>query len=325
MARFLIRRILWTCIVLILVNFLAYTYAHYARWMQLAHNPLFAVNEAAEPVWTPYKDYLVSSLKGEMGDTPGARALPLTQLLADATRASFGLLSLAFGLSLALGLMIGLNAVRTDPPRAPSWLILVTTTTLTMPAFYVGATLVAISVYYLLLAPGKNELLLPLGGFGWDLHLVFPTIALMLRPTFHIAQTSAALLSEELTKPYIIVARSFGYPWRTIRGRIALRNILGHVTLTVAGSLRLLVGELIMIEWLFGWPGLGKILASTLQAPNTVSISGAYLPASYLHAPTIAGIVTIITALFLLTDLIASTLNQILDPRLHAGENVRHA
>jgi ABC-type dipeptide/oligopeptide/nickel transport system permease component len=325
MVKFIIRRILLLLFVLLLVNFLAYAYAHYARWMQMAHNPLFTLDEVIEPVWPHYREYLLSSLTGDMGDTPGTRGLPLTKLLMEASRASLGLLGSAFGLSLALGLIVGLASVHTDPPRPFSWLVIATTMAITMPAFYLGATFIAASVYYLLSSPGKNELLLPLGGFGWDRHLVFPVLALMLRPTFQIAQTSATLLSGELTKVYTIVARSFGFSWRMIRSKVAFRNIAGNIALTIAGSLRLLVGELIMVEWLFSWPGLGKLLAATLQAPNTVTISGVYLPEYYLHAPTVAGVVTIMTAIFLAADLTASTINQALDPRLRIGEEARHA
>lgn len=44
--------------------------------------------------------------------------------------------------------------------------------------------------------------------------------------------------------------------------------------MAVAASLRLMVGELILVEWLFGWPGLGRPLASTLLPPTVASTAG---------------------------------------------------
>jgi peptide/nickel transport system permease protein len=75
---------------------------------------------------------------------------------------------------------------------------------------------------------------------------------------------TAGLLAEEFGKQYVTTARSVGYTWRQIRQRNAMRNILAAVILTVASSVRLLVGELIVVEWLFRWPGLGSLLAYTL-------------------------------------------------------------
>jgi ABC-type dipeptide/oligopeptide/nickel transport system permease component len=68
----------------------------------------------------------------------------------------------------------------------------------------------------------------------------------------------------ELGKQYIIAARSFGHTWHDIRLRQAMRNIIATVILTIAKTFRILVGELVVVEWLFNWPGLGRMLASTL-------------------------------------------------------------
>jgi ABC-type dipeptide/oligopeptide/nickel transport system permease component len=80
----------------------------------------------------------------------------------------------------------------------------------------------------------------------------------------------------------------------------------------------MLVGELVVVEWLFNWPGLGRMLASTL-VPGKLSTN---LGASglFLDPPTVAIIIAIIALLFLLTDLLASVLVRIVDPRLRAQD-----
>jgi peptide/nickel transport system permease protein len=124
----------------------------------------------------------------------------------------------------------------------------------------------------------------------------------------------------ELGKQYIIAARSFGHTWHDIRWRQAMRNIIAAVILTIARTFRMLVGELVVVEWLFNWPGLGKLLASTL-VPGRLSTN---LGASrmFLDPPTVAFDLLIIGALFLLTDLIASVLVRILDPRLKVQDEI---
>ena len=93
-----------------------------------------------------------------------------------------------------------------------------------------------------------------------------------------------------------------------------MRNTLAAIILSIAGSFRLLVGELVVVEWLFSWPGLGKLLASTL-VPSLVS-TNLGTSALFLDPPTVAAAITIIGALFLIVDLLASTLVRIIDPRL---------
>jgi ABC-type dipeptide/oligopeptide/nickel transport system permease component len=92
------------------------------------------------------------------------------------------------------------------------------------------------------------------------------------------------------------------------------------VILVVAASLRLMVGELILVEWLFGWPGLGKLLASALLPPNVASVgllSGA--TRNFLHPELVAGILTLFGLLFLLADLVSSLAVYAVDPRLRTA------
>jgi peptide/nickel transport system permease protein len=186
-----------------------------------------------------------------------------------------------------------------------------------MPSFYIGSLLIIGLIFYVLWRGPDTDLLLPLSGFGWDVHLILPVIALMARPTFQLAQVTAGVLSGELSKQYVIAGRSLGQTWRSIRLRYAMKNVIAPVILTIAGLQRFLVGELIMIEWLFRWPGLGRILGWTLVPSQLTSSSGSPL---FLNPPVMATVLTLIAALFLITDLIAAVFVRYLDPRLQAQE-----
>jgi peptide/nickel transport system permease protein len=160
---------------------------------------------------------------------------------------------------------------------------------------------------------GTGGLPFPLAGFGWDLHLVFPTIALMVRPTVQIAQVTGTLLTGELGKQYVVTARSMGHNWRKVKHHLAFRNILAPVVLSIAGSLRSLMTSLILVEWLFFWPGLGSFLAKTLiPAQRTNMASSPFL----LDPALTTALLTSITAIFLVSDFIASVTVRIFDPRL---------
>lgn len=322
MLRFILRRLTILPVALMLVNFLGFTYAHYARPIRAARTPYVSAAEAG-PLLESYAAYVetVSHLDfGMQLSVPGSRTGPvqLGETLFSAIRASLGLIGLALILSVIIGLVIGLSAVRNEPPGTARWLTWISTIGLAMPSFYIGSLFVMGSVFYLLWRGPGTDPLLPLDGFGWDAHLVFPTLALMARPTVQVAQVVAGLLSGELSKQYVVSARSLGYTWRSIRNNFAMRNVLAPIILTFAGMLRLLVGELVLIEWLFRWPGLGRLLAWTLVPPQLTSTAGSPL---FLNPPVMAAVLTVIAALFLTSDLLAAVLVRIFDPRLRdAGE-----
>lgn len=328
MTRFVIRRLIFIPIALLVVNFLGFTYAHYAKPLRAEKTPYMRAVEAG-PLLPAYRDYLQAVFNfdfSERVDVPGARvseAITIGDAIWSATVASLGLLTLVMAISAILGFFLGLAAVRNNPPSVRRWLTWLSTVGLAMPSFYIGSLLIFGLVFYVIRKGPGTEIPLPIDGFGWDLHLVLPTIALVVRPTVQVAQTAAGLLSSELNKQYIVAARSVGHGWREIRSRYAMRNILAPVILMLATVMRLLVGELVLVEWLFRWPGLGRLLAWTLVPPQLSSSAGSPL---FLNAPVMATTLTIIAALFLLTDLAAALLVRVYDPRTRTSESeVVHA
>jgi len=317
MYAFIVRRVAGMFVLLVGVNFVAFTYAHYGRYAQLENNPIFARQEEILPVFPLYAEYVNGFLTGNPASTPTSTGLTVLDVARKAAQASLGLFSIALTLSLVLGLLLGLQASKTNPPRVSRWLIPISTMSLAMPGFYVGAMLITLSVAYLFFTPySKGDLPFPLGGFGWDKHLVFPVIALSFRPTLQIAQMTASLLTDEFNRTYVTVARALGHSWRLVKIKTALRNIYVPLAQIVASSISLMIGELILVEWLFGWPGLGRQLALSIQPPATVTIASGVLPSSYLHAPTVATIVTALGALLIISNTLASIFTHAADPRL---------
>jgi peptide/nickel transport system permease protein len=180
------------------------------------------------------------------------------------------LVLLAFGFSLIIGLILGFGAVRTNPPGVAGWLAPLSTVGLAMPSFFLGSLLLASGLAYVVRF-GSDSYPLPMGGFGWDLHLVFPVLALLLRPAVQIAQITASTLSNALSLRYVVTARAVGNSWPRVRWYHALANALSTIILTQAASFRLLLGELVVVEWLFSWPGLGRLLAFVLIPSQVTS------------------------------------------------------
>lgn len=319
MVGFFLRRLLMIPVAVILVNFLGFAFAHITYQMQQAQTVFGSGQEGITPVWSAYDEYLRGALQGDFGNMPIGVDQPISSSVASGSVASLGLLGLSFGLSITLGLVIGLASVRVNPPRTMPWLTLVSTIGLAMPSFYIGTLF--IGGFLFLSLRGEGDPLLPISGFGWDIHLLLPALALTIRPAMQVAQVTGSLLAAELEKRYVVTARSIGHTWQVIRWNKALRNVLAPVFLTMAGSFRLLVAELVLVEWLFNWPGLGRLLVQTLVPPTISHLGGLGDTSVYFMNPAIIAALLVVFALwFLLADTLATGLARFIDPRLRVVE-----
>lgn len=316
MVRYILQRMLIIPLALVIVILLTYAYAHTVQWDYASrypqlYNRLKIYQQRPESLVDAYREYLPGLLKLDLGVLRNGQ--DIAPVIRDAFLASMGLLALALALSTPLGIGLGILAGRWKSRRPAGWLIALSTAGMAMPSFYVASLLILASVAYVLWHKGGAGLPFPLAGFGWDLHMVFPTLALMVRPTVQIAQVTGTLLTGELGKQYVVAARSIGHSWRTVKHRLAFRNILAPVVLTIAGSVRSLMTSLILVEWMFFWPGLGRFLAAALiPAARTNMASSPYL----LDPAFTTALLASITAIFLIADFIASIVVRILDPRL---------
>lgn len=326
MTRFILRRLALLPIALLVINFIAFSYAHLAQRVQLSQNPFGSQVDATTALLPLYRAYLGNALTGDWGAMPlvGSQADLVRDVVLAAAGASLTLLAVAFVLSLTIGLLLGLIAVRSHPPGLKPWLPPLASMGLAAPSFFVGAVGIAVVLALYLRSGEGARLLLPLSGFGLDLHLLLPVLALTIRPAMQIAQNTASVLVDELGKQHVVTARSLGISLRTIRRKHALRNVLPAVILAVAASLRLMIGELILVEWLFGWPGLGKLLASALLPPNVASAAGlAGALRNFLHPELVAATLTTFGLLFLLTDTVSAIAAYAVDPRLRLSLEAR--
>ncbi len=325
MVRFILRRLALIPVALALLNFIGFAYAHLARPLRAARNPLLAwMAQEQTPLLPTYARYLKGVLHLDLGVLPATTQEPIATVILRAGSASLGLLALVLGLSVGLGLLLGFVATRVDPPRTVRWLTVLSTIGIATPSFYLGS-LLTLALLYTIIQHGRTGIGdLPTSGFGWDKHLVLPTLTLLLRPVVQLAQTTSNLLVGELNKQYVVTARSFGVRWAVVRRKHALRNILATLILSISSSFRLLMGELILVEWLFRWPGLGQLLAATLvPAEYSGSLGGAL----FLDPPTVAALFTVFAALFLGLDALASVVVRAVDPRLSVAdqrEEARH-
>jgi ABC-type dipeptide/oligopeptide/nickel transport system permease component len=317
MFRYILRRLLIIPVALLLVNLLAFSYAHISLFTQRAANP-YGLSEEGPPEILPlYAQYLQSVSQGDFGTMPVGVGHSIAQGILTAAGNSLGLLLISFYLTLLLGVVLAMVSVKVDPGRVSRWLAPLSTIGMALPSFFIGTLFVVLTITYLRGAPEGTDPILPVGGFGWNEHMIMPVIALTIRPAMQIAQVLGQLLAGELDKQYITASRAYGRTWQRLKSHDALRNVLGPLLLTMAGSLRLLIAELILVETFFEWPGLGRLLVLTLIPPKIAGVGGLEINSSYfLDPPLVAAVVTTFTFFFLLVDSIASIMVRVVDPRL---------
>lgn len=306
MLRFLLRRLVLIPIILLAANFFGFYFAFSIAPIVTTSNPYSQGTLELPPVLPEYLNYASNVMKGNFGTTFNGENV--TESILRVSSASLGLIGIALTLSIILGIILGRLAVRRNHVGVSTWLTFTSTIGLALPSFYVATLLITFFLFVFLYATTGNTATIPFQGFGWDAHLILPVLALTFQPTVKIAQVTGSLLSEELEKQYVTASLSFGHSFKSLKNKFAFRSILAPILLTIASSLRLMLAELIIIERLFNWPGLGRLIASALSIRTQSQ--------DILSPPLIAALLTVLVALFLFIDLFATSLSRIIDPRL---------
>jgi peptide/nickel transport system permease protein len=249
-----------------------------------------------EPLWMQYGRYISSVAKGDLGESYWQR-VPTVDLVFQRIPATLQLALTAICIAALCSVPLGVVAAA----RPGS----------TLDRFVVSGSLLGISVaeFWLALmlivfvAAGLG--LLPTSGYGTPLHVILPALTLAARPIGRLTQIVRSSMLDELVKPHITVARAKGLSERTVFYGHALKNA-GIPILTLGGleAAELLAGYTIIVETVFGWPGIGQLgvqamLNHDLPLIETVVLFGA----------------TVVVAANLIVDLLYG----FLDPRLRRG------
>jgi peptide/nickel transport system permease protein len=277
---------------LLLIHLLGFGYAWIAKRAQGEHSPFGAAPSVS--ISAELGAYVGRVVQGDFGTMPRNQGSVASHVLTALVR-SLIVLVLAFTLSGAAGLALGLASAQQNPARLAAWLFPLTTVTQSVPSFYFGVLLVA-----LLVSLAFNAV---------------PVQVLALRPAVQITQITASLIVGEADKQYVIAARGVGHSLSSARRMHILPNVSAPMVQSLAGAFRLLVAELVVAEWLFNWPGVGRLLATTLVVPRRTDTVAPF----FLHPELTAMTVTALAALFMLADLLAHIAARAADPRLRAA------
>jgi peptide/nickel transport system permease protein len=158
--------------------------------------------------------------------------------------------------------------------------------------------------YLLIIVFAVNLHLLPVAGRGTWRHLVLPVLTLGLATSASLMRLTRSSLLEVLGEDYVRTARAMGLPWRTVVLSHALKNALIPVVTLAALVLSSLVTGTVIVETVFGWPGVGKYVVDSIFASDYAVIQG---------------FVVFTGTIFVVVNLAVDLLYVRLDPRVRLG------
>jgi ABC-type dipeptide/oligopeptide/nickel transport system permease component len=241
-----------------------------------------------------YVDFLLSVPRGDFGRSI-REGRPAMQVVLEHFWPATVELALAAGfLATALAIPLGVVAATRRDRAADHLSRLASLVLQSMPSFWLGILLI-------LLFAVEFRGLLPAYGSGTWRHLILPAVALAAAPLAQNTRLVRAGILEVLHEDYVRTARAKGVPEQLIVYRHALRNA-ALPFLTVSGlSLGFMLSGTIIIETVFSWPGLGRLIVQAVPSRDF---------------PVIQAGVFVFALVFALLNLVVDLLYAVVDPRV---------
>lgn len=306
MPRFVLRRLVSSIIVLILIGYISFAAQAFAAGTRsgnplpvgqvariAAHDMAQLASGLARGEWTTYST----------GSHGMARAVarPMDEVAGPMLLNSVVLLILAMLVGGIAGGVIGVAAAAVRQPGFSLGIVMLSILGISTPSFFLGMLLQYLEIT-LFKATGIR--LVPVGGFGWDRHLILPVLVLAARPIAQVARLTYVRVSAALDEDYVRTAHAKGLRPRRVWGIHIAPNVAGTILTAMGTSLRFSLSSLPVVEYMFGWPGAGRALLSMLRSGQA---GGATI------------LVMAMGAFFIAVNLLLDVVYRAADPRLRDG------
>ncbi len=253
------------------------------------------------PLATQYAHWVGGMLQGDFGSSL-QDGMPIGPRIGQTFPITLELVVLGFLFAVSVAVPLGIVSALYEDSWIDHVARLIAVVGVSIPAFWLGLLLIS------WFAVGLRWL--PPGGFvpwrdgAWP-HLramVLPTVAVGFYYVAIISRMTHSSLSEALTQDYVRTARAMGLG----RGRVlvyALKNALSPVVTVAAMSFGYMFGWALIVEQVFNIAGMSRALLTAIFQRDYLMVQG---------------IVLVITAMFLLANLVADWLYRVLNPRIAA-------
>jgi peptide/nickel transport system permease protein len=232
---------------------------------------------------------------------------PAGLLIFDALGRSAVLAGLAFAIVAAAGVGLGVYGAAREGTARDHAIAAIQLLFIAVPDYFwaiLGVLLFA-SLLGWLPATGYAPLA---DGFGpWATHLVLPVLVLAIGLVAHVSRLTRASMLEALRSRYVLFARAKGLSERRVLWRHAAPNALLPAITVLAIDFGLLIGGVVVIETVFAYPGLGRLLVYAIERHDLPLLQAGML---------------VLTTIYAVANLLADLLYAALNPRIRHAEAV---
>ncbi|MCD4524226.1 ABC transporter permease [Nocardioides sp. cx-173] len=227
-----------------------------------------------EPLWQQYTTWIGNAVTGDLGTSP-INDRPVMTAISERLPVTLELAFVGLFLALVSAIILAVLSAWKPGSALDRAIGAFTSVLLSVPAFIAGPLL----IYFFALKLGW----LPVAGWGWigdgladNLRgIILPALAISLIETAAFYRVLRSDLLATLREDYFAAARAKGMSWLYVLFRHALRPS-SFSLITLAGiNLGRLIGGTVIVEALFGFPGLGQLIAMSITTRDIVTVQGA--------------------------------------------------
>ncbi len=278
-----------------------------AKYIFLGNIELTPENEAIDlikknydlekPLISQYITWLENALQGDLGRSYKTNSSVTKEILVMLP----GTMKLAFVslvLSLVIGIPAGILAALKQNSFVDYFFSTVSVLGISIPSFWLAILLIFVFSYTLDLTPTM--------GYDGPRSMILPAIALGTPASAVIARLMRSSMLEVMRQDYIRTAVGKGLSQKTIIIRHALKNTFIPVITIIGLEFGHLLGGTVIIETIFAWPGIGRLLINAISGRD---------------APLIQGCIVFITLTYLVINFVTDLSYTYLDPRIGRNKN----
>jgi peptide/nickel transport system permease protein len=257
-----------------------------------------------DPLPLQYWRWLNGMLHGDFGQSIVMNR-PAAALIGEALGRSALLAGFSFFLVAIGGIALGLHAATHRGRPSDKILGLAQFALLAIPEFFWAIVVVLLFASMLNLLPATGYAPMSEGFGSWAAHLVLPVLVLSVGLVAHVSRLTRSSMIEVLDSRYVLAARARGFGERRVLWRHALPNALMPAITVLAIDAGLLIGGIVVVETVFAYPGLGRLLIFAIE---------------HRDLPLLQAGMIVVTAVYALANLAADLLYAWVNPRIRFGQ-----
>lgn len=259
-----------------------------------------------EPLLVQLWTYLTNVLRGDLG-TSYLTGEPVFKMITPRIGSTLLLAFSSIIVSMTVGIALGVIAALRAGKFLDRAVLRVSVLTAAAPSFWVAQVLLLVFALRLGIFPsdGRNSPGFEGSGFTRVLdtlwHLVLPLSVLAIQESSTLARLTRTGVVDQMSEDHIRLARAKGLSEFKVIIQHALRRALPPVVTVIGGRVGHVFSGAVVVELIFGWPGLGQLILSSSQSRDT---------------PVLLGVLMIIAGAVVVTNLLTDLSYMLIDPRV---------